>query len=144
MRCISIAVIAVALIVGCGSDKSTGPELTLAEKLVGEWEGTLKREHTSYYHIIVLGADSSYQATGIGTAIDTLGYNSSGYDIGTWEIIPGDIMLTHITKYTNLLTGKSSFQDWNDSYAITIEEDVLTMVYVFRGNTYTDTYTRKN
>jgi hypothetical protein len=131
---ISIAVMAVALIVGCGSDKSTGPELTLAEKLVGEWEGKVAGLEGT--HIMVFYENGEYKATFVSE-------DESVFTEGVWEVLPGDLLKIEYTGSTDLLTGELSDFDFEFTRSASIEGDKLTLTWL-DGDLPSDTYTRKN
>lgn len=127
---ISMALVAVALI-GCGSDKSNGPEPTLAEKLAGEWEVKLE-EGT---HIMEFSENGEYKAT-------LVSEDESVLTEGVWEVLPGDLLKIELTRLTDLLTGENDPFDFQVTRSASIEGDELTLTWL-DDDLPSDTYTRK-
>jgi hypothetical protein len=132
---IGIAVMAVALIVGCGSDKSTGPELTLAEKLVGEWVGA----QDEGLHTMNLISNGSYEATFVKDDESQAVFNE-----GIWELLPGDLLKITIFTSTDLKTSESfNATHWTFTQSVLLEGNTLTLKFLDAELSPT-TYTRKN
>ena len=90
---IGIVVVALLVIVGCGSDKSSGPEPTLSEQILGSWnhdEGDsdlLFLENTSFEQL-AKGLDSG----------DTFIW------VGGWRITAGNILIRDFWTEANIKT----------------------------------------